>query len=262
MAIAISTFEINDVNSQNLTINKPSGVVQGDLMIAQLVKSNNAYTMSLAGWTLIQDGSPASGGPYMGTFYKVAGASEPASYTFVGTGSSPTAGGIIRITGAKVIDTSSERYNDTASTTATGNTITPTYSNSYLLFFVGNVAGTTSEYAIATNNPSWTELWETSRTGVYCSFAYGSRPETTATGSATATLSSSSRSAVHLIAVKEAPEFTISETTTLTETKTFNISILKEEILSLIETYTYSIARLWTKITKPITTWVNKNKNG
>lgn len=74
-------------SSASIVFNKPTGTIQGDLMVALIVHHSSGVTVATAtcsGWTLLEEGNPYSGG---GTgqaqvFYKIAGASEPATYTF------------------------------------------------------------------------------------------------------------------------------------------------------------------------------------
>ncbi len=82
----------------SLTIGKPSGVVENDLMVAVVVVEGSAGTLAApAGWTTIQWASFT--GVSTGVFYKVAGASEPANYTFSWSNSEQAYGFIMRITG-------------------------------------------------------------------------------------------------------------------------------------------------------------------
>src|SRR5439155_27313385 len=70
-------------NGTLLTINKPTGVVQGDLMIANFALNNtNSGAPSLLGWTSIVTQNT---GIRAALLYKVAGGSEPTSYTFTWT---------------------------------------------------------------------------------------------------------------------------------------------------------------------------------
>ena len=66
------------------TCNKPSGVANGDLMIAHVaVYDNTGVTVSPpSGWTLLRGPTRNNGFFNMTayTFYKVAGGSEPSSY--------------------------------------------------------------------------------------------------------------------------------------------------------------------------------------
>src|SRR5262249_47896043 len=66
-----------------LTINKPTGVVAGDVMIVTISNpGENNTAASLSGWTLISGSNLGSGASYGSVLYKVAGGSEPANYGF------------------------------------------------------------------------------------------------------------------------------------------------------------------------------------
>jgi prepilin-type N-terminal cleavage/methylation domain-containing protein len=71
----------------SLTIAKPTGVVQNDLLFAYIGHLNATDRLNApAGWTQI--GRNKNGSVNQALFYKVAGASEPANYTFTLTASS------------------------------------------------------------------------------------------------------------------------------------------------------------------------------
>lgn len=84
----------------SLTINKPTGTASGDLLIA-VIGGTKSTTPS--GWTQLADvdtGSSSVGHAYV--YYKIAGGSEPSSYTFNQTGSSSfySPGAIVAYRGA------------------------------------------------------------------------------------------------------------------------------------------------------------------
>jgi len=97
-----------------------------------------------------------------------------------------------------------------SSTTVTGTTITPTTSPESLLvaFTAADVNVSTSGYAVANNNPSWTEVAENGRTSglseVSQALAYGVRDFVTATGAFTATLSSAGANTACLLSIRPA----------------------------------------------------------
>jgi hypothetical protein len=76
--------------SGSYTINKPSGTQTGDLMIASLGTVSSATVTPPAGWTVRYQGSYTSnGGPsLLCVMYRIAGASEPASWTGTYSGGS------------------------------------------------------------------------------------------------------------------------------------------------------------------------------
>jgi hypothetical protein len=70
-------------NVATLTINKPTGVVAGDVLVA-IVTVNNTGGITSSGWTVVQ--TEDSGSNSCVALVKVAGGSEPTSYTFSYTG--------------------------------------------------------------------------------------------------------------------------------------------------------------------------------
>jgi hypothetical protein len=110
-------------NNASLTIAKPTGVVAGDVLIANLVQVNSVTPPTApADWTLIDQTNLGGGNrPYASVFYKVAGGSEGADYTFtVPIGATVTAaGGIVAFSG---VDTSGATPFDVAPGTIQANT--------------------------------------------------------------------------------------------------------------------------------------------
>ena len=64
----------------NMTLNKPSTVVAGNTMIMAYYAQSASAPTPPTGWTLIRSDSCAGGA--LGSYYKVAGSSEPSSYTW------------------------------------------------------------------------------------------------------------------------------------------------------------------------------------
>lgn len=119
MAIVIestsgSTYE-SDSADQNIVVTKPSGTVQGDVLIAFVFKDNAACQFSQThGFTTI--GSRISYAVCsLEVFYLVAGASEPSTYTFTGDRSqgSVYAAGIARVSGVDTTDVVDQNANST-----------------------------------------------------------------------------------------------------------------------------------------------------
>lgn len=90
MAIAFRAASswANNASTSNITVTKPTGTVSGDVMVA-IIQGDQSYTFTNAsGWTTL-DTWNASTGVRCRTVYKVAGGSEPSSYSFA-IGSSGT----------------------------------------------------------------------------------------------------------------------------------------------------------------------------
>lgn len=138
------------INDNLITLTKPTGTTQGMLMVASVASESNK-TASLSGWTSVGHASNSQIG--LDILYKVAGASEPSSYTFAMSGSTKSAGGIVTIRGAST--SSPIDVIGAASSTATAPSITTGVANTLLLGCWGNIAA-------ATSPPSgMTEQWDT-----------------------------------------------------------------------------------------------------
>lgn len=135
----------NGAGSRTLVLNKPNGTVNGDVMVAH-VAVNTASTAITApsGWTLIRS-NQTSGSLKMSTFYRVAGASEPTSYTWTFGASQPASGGISVFSGVNKTSpvlTSSGKYNDSTATVSFSQ-VNTTVANTMVLAVV-SVSGNTT----------------------------------------------------------------------------------------------------------------------
>lgn len=138
------------------SVNAPTGISNGDLLVVGFMfEKGSAETINPpAGWTLIlrTNNSTDCG---MATYFKVAGASEPASYSFSVNNGSKWCLGISRITDA---ETSTPVYAFGGSTGGSGNPVAPsvatTGNNGLILCYYTNkknatytpAAGTTERY--------------------------------------------------------------------------------------------------------------------
>ena len=75
-------------NDTSITISTPGGTSEGDLLIAAVATDGGVSQQISApsGWTLINRGSDSGDNATLGVWWKPAGASEPANYTFTWTG--------------------------------------------------------------------------------------------------------------------------------------------------------------------------------
>jgi hypothetical protein len=178
-------------NSATLTINKPSGLAVGDLMLVSIIQSDNdganggdLSNASLAGWSLVdgaQTGVPGSGGnEWWGTvLYKVATAGDvtATNFTFTVDGDADDSeGSIIAFRGVDVtggvnatggaggpfdVDPGTINVTNSLSTTLTATTTT-TANNYAAMVMFGFVANNSnlSAWQLANGPLSLTEIYD------------------------------------------------------------------------------------------------------
>lgn len=198
MAITIHNTSVAGWGSTGTTatVTKNSSLAVGDLMVGQVVTiiDNSGDVINTpSGWTKI--GSEVklntSGSTYLHQclFWKTADSSDVAAsnFSFTFTSSTFYNAAIYRVSGqnaASPIDNNaSGTQADNANFSASG--FTPTYGNEGFIIFGANFNGdgTASGYAIATDDPSWTEDYQSSAGGNRCIVgASAVRTASTATG--------------------------------------------------------------------------------
>jgi MSHA biogenesis protein MshQ len=126
---------------KDIIVAKPAGTVQGDLLVVgiMLEKGSTSSITTPAGWTLIRRTDQGTNAG-MGTYYKWAGASEPATYTFETSNSSKWAVGMSRISGAYTLSPihASNGATGTSGTSVTAPSVTTTKLNTLVLAFYTN----------------------------------------------------------------------------------------------------------------------------
>lgn len=161
-----------------LTINKPTGVVQGDIMIANIGNYCNGCTQttaSLLGWTAIAGTDLSRGRATL--LYKIAGASEPNSYSFSVTSTTTLAvGGIVAFSGVNSsnpfdVTPPSSWYNAGSASLSQIPSITTVTANAAVLIFANltRAEGSTSSANFSTYSltspSSLTELFDVGHNG-------------------------------------------------------------------------------------------------
>lgn len=108
----------NAASSSSLSVAKPAGVASGDVLVAAVaarLSAGSAFTQP-AGWTLVRRddcSGPQKTDLAQALFYKVAGGSEPSSYTFSFSAPTGAAGSVLAYSGvdtANPLDGSSGKY--------------------------------------------------------------------------------------------------------------------------------------------------------
>jgi hypothetical protein len=197
--------------SGNLVINAPSGTLTSDVLIASIaVRPNTATITAPAGWTLIRrtDNANATASS-LAVYYKVAGGSEPSSYTWTLSANTGSAGGIESFAN---VDTSAPVNIDNGQNTASGlthasPTVTTTVTSAMLV--------TSYEFA---SSATWTppagtaEVVDTASltvpnsTGISLEVDYAIQSAAAATGAKTATASNDADVGnAHILALKPKP---------------------------------------------------------
>ncbi len=211
------------VGNTTLLINKPSGVVSGDVLFADLSSVGNATANATSsGWTLVAGADLA--GPIGGRgtlLYKVAGASEPADYYFTfGSGTSKTAGGIVafsgvNVTGETLFDVTPGAISVQASSaSATATSITTISPNAAVVMFGMVANGTTTWSDWSTTSPgALTELFDIRGTNSSSGAAWALKATAGATGNGSATLSVADRNGAIMIALNPGTRTEVTKTT-------------------------------------------------
>ena len=121
-------------NGTSLAINKPTGTVAGDLLVAAVATDGNTTaSLAAAGWTVVNV-ADQGGAVTFGVWWKLAGASESSTYTFTWSGSEHAYGWIMRFTGHDPASPVHANSNDAGSGTAPASpSVTTTVDNALIL---------------------------------------------------------------------------------------------------------------------------------
>jgi hypothetical protein len=167
MAIVAETSATNSLSGSGttITIDKPTGTVAGDVLVALIRSDSTPGITGPTDWVLVEQN--AVNNRNLAMLYKVAGGSEPANYEFTYAFSCGTrGGGITRFSGVDNTTpsdaTASERSG--TSTTHTYSSIT-TATNGAML--VGAATSNSSSFSPTPPSPL-VEQWETQRSALSC----------------------------------------------------------------------------------------------
>lgn len=197
----------NSVNGNSLQLTVPTSVVSGNLLLAQItVRDGTAQTITApAGWSLIPTNGRLNSGTTLAQaiYYRVAGASEPVSYTWGFTNSERAAGAMLRYSGVHTttpIDVSNGQVRATQPVIAPS--ITTTVANTYLVGFFGLANGnaTMSEPVGMTLRAAANSM--AGPNGVNILVSDETRAATGATGTRSATSTNSTDNIGHLVALR------------------------------------------------------------
>jgi hypothetical protein len=204
----------NGAGATSLTISKPAIVAANDLMLAGITFYGATITPP-ADWTLVRRNDIGTSGG-QAVYWKVAGSSEPASYSFsFGVTPQRASGGIVAYSGvnnSSPIDASSGQVSGGPGTSIAAPSVTTTAAGHMVVGFFGSSAVTT-----ITPPFGMTERFDTASTGTTTEAAMVVQPAAGATGTKTATAAGSGYWLGQLVALRldstapAAPTQTISE---------------------------------------------------
>jgi len=198
-----------------LTVTKPSGTVAGDVLVATVMARPSGVTFTApSGWVLVRS-TTQSAGPSLRfvTYYKVAGASEPASYSWT-LGGSSTSGAVGGIGSFSGVSNSSPINAEGGNTTPyaythTANSITTTSANTMVVSSHGFPSS--SPFSPPTGMTEFVDrssLTRPDNLGVTLELNYVPMGAAGATGAKTATAAGGSgtdpgEGAAHILALRE-----------------------------------------------------------
>jgi uncharacterized repeat protein (TIGR01451 family) len=195
-----------------LAISKPANVISGDVLVAG-ISFRDGSTISVtppAGWTLVRrtDQAAEIG---LAVYYKVAGASEPASYAWTASPAASMAGGIQAYSG---VDSTTPVHVEAGQATPSGTTHpTPSVNTTVTNTMIVTTHAARRGGGTWTPPTGMTERYDI-RTGPVA-IEGNDVPQATAgsSGAQTATLSNDGVGVTHILALKPpAPNFTLAKT--------------------------------------------------
>jgi myo-inositol-hexaphosphate 3-phosphohydrolase len=187
---------LNTTASTTLSIPKPANVIQGDLLVGCLSLNGGTVTATgvPAGWTRLAAVTTIAN-PKVYGYYKVATASESASYLWTTT-STTSGGGIARYSGASGLDTVATSATGAAASSGTVPAVTTTTSNAMLV----GCMSVNSSSATLTSPAGMTQAVETGARRL--EVADGIQPITGSSGAKTWTFSAAREWAGWLVALR------------------------------------------------------------
>jgi hypothetical protein len=194
------TTTVNTTASTTVSVTKPAGTVAGNVLVSCLALNGGsvAGTGVPAGWTPLASVT-AQANPKVFGYYKVATASEPASYTWMLASSVAGGGGVARYSGASGVDGAATSASGASAASGTVPGVTTTTGNTMLV----GCMGVNSSSATLTSPAGLSQAWEVGDRR----FELADGRQTTAggSGSKTWTFSASREWAGWLVALRAQP---------------------------------------------------------
>ncbi len=191
----------NTVAENGITIATPSGTTAGDVLVTCVVMNGSAMASNgvPAGWSLVAASTGVSN-PKVYGYYKVATASEPATYRWGFSGTIVSSGGIARYSGSSGLDGAATKASGASSTSAVAPGVTTTTGNAMLVGCAGLNSGSAS---ITIASPAaMTQAWDNGGSAKRGELADGLQATAGASGDKTWTFSSGREWAAWLVALR------------------------------------------------------------
>lgn len=270
MAVLVQEVKTNGSSSAlSLTASGFAALAVNDLLISHFGINEEGRTITMpAGWTQIVKTS--GNGLESQIAYKLVTAGDVSANSFLfsvsgGGGSLGLELSVSQIKNARItsIITTSSGQANAASATVTAPTVTPTVPDSLLMFFatLQTANKTVGSYAVVTSSPSFSEIYDNGGNVVQIAAAAATRSEITATGAGTAAISTTSPDNIGQMVVVSANLSTSNtDTVVMSETILGSLTMTFLDTVTLADSISSAIARLWTKLTRNIKSWTNRDR--
>lgn len=154
------------VSDTTITVDKPTGTAENDIMFAVVKRlTANSWSTVPTGWTLLASDDDTASTTSHDLYYRVAGASEGASYQWVQSGASRCGGSIYAFRSdfntSNPIDVYSNTSYETSDTIVRGATMTTSATNEALIFFALSHASSAQTFTQATVPTTFSEHQDT-----------------------------------------------------------------------------------------------------
>ena len=148
---------VNTTASSTVSVTKPAGTVAGNVLVSCLALNGGsvAGTGTPVGWTRIAS-ITTQANPKVFGYYKVATASEPASYTWTLASSVAGGGGVARYSGASGVDGAATSASGASAASGTVAGVTTTTANAMLV----GCMGVNSSSVTLTSPAGLSQAWE------------------------------------------------------------------------------------------------------
>lgn len=162
-----STNISNDVTYTEITINKPSGTIEGDFLIADISFKGGTSVATITpptGWTLLarSDNDDMVG---IASYWKIASSSDPSSWTWNFNVQTRGAGGITPFSGIDISDPFVAYSTSTGRSAIATASSTATVANSRVLAMFAIDRGTANSGVMSTTT-GWTKLYDAKNVGM------------------------------------------------------------------------------------------------